>query len=62
MVMCFRTEVLGEGGVGVRRGMGERIGVIGGVIIGEGGVEGNIVSGLMVIIVWLRGVGELRGA
>ncbi|MDR0139786.1 spore germination protein [Metabacillus idriensis] len=51
MIMEITIELLREAGIRLPSPIGQTIGLVGGVIIGQAAVEANIVSSLMVIIV-----------
>ncbi|WP_144684964.1 spore germination protein, partial [Bacillus altitudinis] len=57
MVMEIRIEVIREGGVGVGKGIGERIGMVGGLVIGDGVVKGGVIWNVVMVVVGVSGVG-----
>ncbi|MGE6630277.1 spore germination protein [Bacillus sp. NPDC077027] len=58
ILMSFTIELLREAGLRLPRAIGQTIGLIGGVIIGQAAVQANIVSALMVIIVSLTALAD----
>ncbi|MEC2285371.1 spore germination protein [Bacillus velezensis] len=51
MVMEITIELLREAGLRIPSPLGQTIGLVGGVVIGQAAVEANIVSSIMVIVV-----------
>lgn len=49
--MIFTIELIREAGLRLPKPIGQTIGLIGGVVIGQAAVQAQIVSGLMVIVV-----------
>ncbi|MBT2572902.1 spore germination protein [Bacillus sp. ISL-51] len=50
-IMIFTIELIREAGLRLPKPIGQTIGLIGGVVIGQAAVQANIVSAMMVIIV-----------
>ncbi|WP_343310995.1 spore germination protein [Bacillus atrophaeus] len=50
-IMTFTIELIREAGLRLPKPIGQTIGLIGGVVIGQAAVQANIVSALMVIVV-----------
>lgn len=51
LIMIFTIEMIREAGLGAPKPIGQTIGLIGGVVIGQAAVQANIVSAMMVIVV-----------
>ncbi|MDA8226130.1 MAG: spore germination protein [Desulfitobacterium hafniense] len=56
LIMVFALEILQEAGLRLPRPMGQTIGIVGALIIGDAAVKANLVSPIMVIIVGLTAV------
>lgn len=50
-IMIFTIEMIREAGLRLPKPIGQTIGLIGGVVIGQAAVQANIVSAMMVIVV-----------
>ncbi|MCT4621612.1 MAG: spore germination protein [Marinisporobacter sp.] len=56
LIMEITLEILREAGVRLPKPIGQAIGIVGGLVIGEAAVQAGIVSPIMVIVVALTGV------
>ncbi|AXI11084.1 spore germination protein [Oceanobacillus zhaokaii] len=56
MLMIITMEILQEAGARLPKNLGQTIGIVGGLVIGESAVSANIVSPIMVIVVALTAI------
>ncbi|MDK2918637.1 MAG: spore germination protein [Candidatus Petromonas sp.] len=55
-IMEVTLEILREAGVRLPKPVGQAVGIVGGLVIGEAAVQANIVSPIMVVVVALTGI------
>ena len=58
IVMELTFEILREGGIRVPGAIGQTIGIVGGIIIGQAAVSAGLISPIMVIVVALTAIGS----
>ena len=58
LLLLFVFQLIREAGMRVPGSIGQAIGVIGGLILGQAAVAANLASSVMLIIVALSGLGE----
>jgi hypothetical protein len=58
LIMELTFEILREGGIRVPGAIGQTIGIVGGIIIGQAAVTAGLISPIMVIVVALTAIGS----
>jgi spore germination protein len=56
MLMIITMEILQEAGARLPKNLGQTVGIVGGLVIGESAVSANVVSPIMVIVVALTAI------